>query len=187
MLFYFILIRLWISPHLPSLPESANPDDGESPTGFKKDLERYLSKYEQPALTQWIRAVQMADFSGVNVFLVASVPGIHIADEANFWGYKKLAYILSRYVTLPLDAQWPIVAQSSVVGRFGSKFESWLKDITWCMSEEIFKGPKNHPQFQFIYPSIENHKQRFDYQDLITPLRYSTERHSKQQWLELYL
>ncbi|XP_018347771.1 PREDICTED: probable tyrosyl-DNA phosphodiesterase [Trachymyrmex septentrionalis] len=178
---------LWISPHLPSLPESANPDDGESPTGFKKDLERYLSKYEQPALTQWIRAVQMADFSDVNVFLVASVPGIHIADEANFWGYKKLAYILSRYVTLPPDAQWPIVAQSSVVGRFGSKFESWLKDITWCMSEETFKGPKNHPQFQFIYPSIENHKQRFDYQDLITPLRYSTEIHSKQQWLEQYL
>ncbi|XP_018338249.1 PREDICTED: probable tyrosyl-DNA phosphodiesterase, partial [Trachymyrmex septentrionalis] len=94
---------LWISPHLPRLPESANPSDGESPTGFKKDLERYLSKYKQPALTQWIRAVRKANFSEVSVFLLASVPGIHKPGEANFWGYKKLAYILSRYVTLPPD------------------------------------------------------------------------------------
>jgi len=178
---------LWISPHLLWLPESANSNDGESPTGFKKDLERYLSKYEQPALTQWIRAVRLANFSDVNVFFVASVPGIHTALEADFWGYKKLAHVLSLYTTLPPDVQWPIVAQSSGVGRFGSKFESWLKDIIWCMSEGTFKSPKNHPQFQFIYPSIENYKQRFDYQDLITPLRYSTERHSKQQWLESYL
>jgi len=56
------------------LSESANPDDGESSTDFKKDLVRYLSKYEQPALTQWIRAVQMTDFSDINVFLVTSVP-----------------------------------------------------------------------------------------------------------------
>ena len=46
-----------------ALSESANPDDGESPTDFKKDLVRNLSKYEQPALTQWIHAVQMTDFS----------------------------------------------------------------------------------------------------------------------------
>ncbi|KYN35398.1 putative tyrosyl-DNA phosphodiesterase [Trachymyrmex septentrionalis] len=177
---------LWISPHLPSLPESANPDDGESPTGFKKDLERYLSKYEQPALTQWIRAVQMADFSGVNVFLVASVPGIHIADEADFWGYRKLAHVLSLYATLPPDAQWPIVAQSSGVGCFGL-FESWLKDIISCMSKETSKDSENHPHFQFIYPSIENYKQSFDSQRLITPLTYSAETHSKQQWLESYL
>ncbi|EGI69139.1 PREDICTED: probable tyrosyl-DNA phosphodiesterase [Acromyrmex echinatior] len=178
---------LWISPHLPYLPESAKPSDGESPTGFKKDLERYLSKYKQPALTQWIRAVQMADFSDVNVFLVASVPGIYKADEADFWGYRKLAHVLSRYATLPRNEQWPIVAQSSGVGCFGL-FKNWLlKDIIWSMSEMTSKASKNHPQFQFIYPSIENYKQSFDYQCLITPLTYSAENHSKQQWLESYL
>ncbi|XP_018055917.1 PREDICTED: probable tyrosyl-DNA phosphodiesterase [Atta colombica] len=179
---------LWISPHLPYLPESAHPSDGESPTGFKKDLERYLDKYNQPVLTQWISAVRRVDFSDVNVFLVASVPGIHKGYEANFWGYKKLAYILSRYVTLPPDAQWPIVALSSGVGSFGSTVENWLlKDIIRCMSKETFIGLKNHPQFQFIYPSIENYKQSFDCQTLITPLTYSAELHSKQQWLEQYL
>ncbi|XP_012054090.1 PREDICTED: probable tyrosyl-DNA phosphodiesterase [Atta cephalotes] len=179
---------LWISPYLPRLPESANPRDGESPTGFKKDLERYLSKYKQSALTQWIHAVRRADFSDVNVFLLASVPGIHKGVEADFWGYKKLGYILSRYVTLPPDEQWPIVAQSSSVGCFGSTIENWLlKYIIRCMSKEISMGLKNHPQFQFIYPSIENYKQSFDCQKLIAPLPYSAKIHSKQQWLESYL
>ncbi|XP_018347766.1 PREDICTED: probable tyrosyl-DNA phosphodiesterase isoform X2 [Trachymyrmex septentrionalis] len=179
---------LWISPHLPYLSESAHPSDGESSTGFKKDLERYLSEYDQPVLTQWISAIRRVNFSDVNVFLVASVPGIHKGYEANFWGCKKLAYILSRYVTLPPDTQWPIVIQSSGVGSFGPTIESWmLKNIIRCMSKEISIGLKNHPQFQFIYPSIENYKQSFDCQDLITPLTYSAEIHSKQQWLEQYL
>ncbi|KAG5326511.1 TYDP1 phosphodiesterase, partial [Acromyrmex heyeri] len=179
---------LWISPHLPYLPESAHPSDGESSTGFKKDLERYLSKYDQPVLTQWICTVRRVDFSDVNVFLVASVPGIHKGYEANFWGCKKLAYVLSRYVTLPSNEQWPIVIQSAGVGSFGSTIESWLlKDIIRCMSKETSIGLKNHPQFQFIYPSIENYKHSFDFQDLITPLTYSVEIHSKQQWVEQYL
>ncbi|KYN10021.1 putative tyrosyl-DNA phosphodiesterase, partial [Trachymyrmex cornetzi] len=140
---------LWISPHLPRLPESANPSDGESPTGFKKDLERYLNKYRHPALTQWISAVRKADFSDVNVFLVASVPGTHKDNEVDSWGYKKLAHVLSRYATLPPDApQWPIVAQSSSIGSLGPNFESWLsKDIIPCMSRETTKGLKSHPHF----------------------------------------
>ncbi|KYQ49416.1 putative tyrosyl-DNA phosphodiesterase, partial [Trachymyrmex zeteki] len=140
---------LWISPHLPRLPESANPSDGESPTGFKKDLERYLNKYRHSALTQWICAVRRANFSDVNVFLVASVPGTHKDNEADSWGYKKLAHVLSRYATLPPDApQWPIVAQSSSIGSLGPNFESWLsKDIIPCMSRETTKGLKSHPHF----------------------------------------
>ncbi|KYM97378.1 putative tyrosyl-DNA phosphodiesterase [Cyphomyrmex costatus] len=138
---------LWISPHLPRLPESAHPNDGESLTGFKKALERYLSKYELPILTQWIHAVRRADFSDVNVFLVASVPGFHKGADVNFWGCKRLAYILTRYVTLPPDApQWPIVAQSSAVGSFGSTIENWLlKHIIQCMSKGFSMGLKNDP------------------------------------------
>ncbi|XP_018312035.1 probable tyrosyl-DNA phosphodiesterase [Mycetomoellerius zeteki] len=180
---------LWISPHLPRLPESANPSDGESPTGFKKDLERYLNKYRHSALTQWICAVRRANFSDVNVFLVASVPGTHKDNEADSWGYKKLAHVLSRYATLPPDApQWPIVAQSSSIGSLGPNFESWLsKDIIPCMSRETTKGLKSHPHFQFIYPSIENYKQSFDCRNLSCCLPYSAKVHSKQQWIESYL
>ncbi|CAL1685319.1 unnamed protein product [Lasius platythorax] len=180
---------LWISPHLPKLPESASNIDGESPTDFKKDLVMYLSKYRQPALTQWIWAVRRADFSAVNVFLVASVPGSHKDVEADFWGHKKLAYVLSRHATLPPDApQWPIVAQSSSIGKLGPNFESWLsRDIIPCMSRETTKGLKSHPNFKFIFPSIENYKHSFDCQNLSCCLPYSAQVHSKQQWIESYL
>ncbi|XP_011167132.1 probable tyrosyl-DNA phosphodiesterase isoform X1 [Solenopsis invicta] len=180
---------LWISPHLPRLPESANPSDGESPTGFKKDLERYLNKYRFPDLTQWISAVRRANFSDVKVFLVASVPGTHKDNEADSWGHKKLAHVLSRHATLPPDApQWPIVAQSSSIGSLGPNFESWLsKEIIPCMSRETTKGLKSHPHFQFIYPSIDNYKQSFDCRNLSCCLPYSAKTHSKQQWIESYL
>lgn len=183
------MIRLWISPHLPRLSDSANLSDGESPTGFKKDLERYLNKYREPILTQWIWAVRRADFSAVNVFLVASVPGNHKDAEANFWGHKKLAYVLSHHATLPPDApQWPIVAQSSSIGSLGANFESWLsKDIIPSMSRETAQGLKSHPNFKFIYPSAENYKQSFDCRNLSCCLPYSAQVHSKQEWIESYL
>jgi len=188
-MYFYILIRLWISPHLPLLPESANCNDGESPTGFKKDLERYLSKYRHPALTQWIWAVRKADFSAVNVFLVASVPGTHKDVEVDFWGHRKLAYVLSHHATLPPDApQWPIVAQSSSIGSLGPNYDSWLsKEIVPCMSREINKGLKSHPHFQFIYPSIQNYTHSFDCRNLSCCLPYSAQVHSKQAWIESYL
>lgn len=176
-------------PHLPKLPEFANSIDGESPTDFKKDLVQYLSKYRHLALTQWIWAVRRADFSAVNVFLVASVPESHRDVEADFWGHKKSACILSRHATLlPDTPQWPIVAQSFSIGKLGPNFENWLsRDIIPCMSRETTKGLKSHPNFKFIFPSIENYKHNFDCQNLSCCLPYSAELHFKQQWIESYL
>ena len=180
---------LWISPHLPPLPESANTSDGESPTGFKKDLKRYLSRYRHPVLTEWICAVQGADFSSVNVFFLASVPGNHKGSEYDFWGHRKLGSVLSKHATLPPDApQWPIVAQSSSIGSLGPNYESWLlKEIVPSMSRETAKGLKSHPNFQFIYPSVKNYKESFDLQDGSCCLPYSLQTHSKQEWIESYL
>ncbi|XP_076641218.1 tyrosyl-DNA phosphodiesterase glaikit [Halictus rubicundus] len=180
---------LWISPHLPPLPESANPGDGESPTDFKKDLERYLNTYRLPALTEWISAVRRANFSSVNVFFVASVPGSHKNRESELWGHKKLASVLSKHATLPPDApQWPIVAQSSSIGSLGPNYESWLlKEIVPSMSRETAKGLKSHPNFHFIYPSIKNYKDSFDCRVGSCCLPYSLQTHSKQEWIESYL
>ncbi|EFN87770.1 Probable tyrosyl-DNA phosphodiesterase [Harpegnathos saltator] len=180
---------LWISPHLPLLPESANSNDGESPTNFKKDFERYLSKYRHPALTQWIWIVRKADFSAVNVYFVASVPGTHKNVDVDFWGHRKLAQILSQHATLPPDApQWSIIAQSSSIGSLGPNYESWLsREIVSSMSRETTQGLKSHPKFQFVYPSIENYKRSFDFQTLSSCLPYSLKVHSKQQWIESYL
>ncbi|XP_043252986.1 probable tyrosyl-DNA phosphodiesterase [Colletes gigas] len=180
---------VWISPHLPPLPESANTGDGESPTGFKKDLERYLNKYKEPIITEWLVAIRRADFSSINVFFVASVPGSQRASEQNFWGHKKLASVLSAHATLPADApQWPIVAQSSSIGSLGPNFDSWLlKDIVPAMSRETTSGLKSHPKFHFIYPSINNYKQSFDCQVGSCCFPYGLQTHSKQEWIESYL
>ncbi|XP_031839792.1 tyrosyl-DNA phosphodiesterase glaikit isoform X2 [Nomia melanderi] len=180
---------LWISPHLPPLSKSANSADGESPTGFKKDFERYLHTYREPTLTEWISIVRRADFSSVNVFFLGSVPGSHKNQEADMWGHKKLAAVLSKHATLPPDApQWPIVAQSSSIGSLGPNYESWLlKEIIPTMSRETAKGLKSHPNFQFIYPSIMNYKESFDGRVGSCCLPYSLQTHSKQTWLESYL
>ncbi|XP_043527863.1 probable tyrosyl-DNA phosphodiesterase isoform X2 [Frieseomelitta varia] len=180
---------VWISPHLPPLPESANPGDGESPTGFKKDLERYLNKYKVPALTEWISLVRRADFSSVNVFFLASVPGRHTGVEYDFWGHRKLGCILSKYAKLPPDApQWTLVAQSSSIGSLGPNYESWLlKDITSSMSKENPVGLKSLPNFQFIYPSLENYKRSFDHRVGSSCLNYSFQLHSKQEWITSFM
>ncbi|XP_015521405.1 probable tyrosyl-DNA phosphodiesterase [Neodiprion lecontei] len=180
---------VWISPHLPRLPDSANTSDGESPTGFKKDFERYLQKYNLPDLTEWVQAIRKADFSDVKVFFVASVPGNHKDAEHNAWGHRKLSTILSQHVTLPPNApEWPIIAQCSSIGSLGPNYESWLsKEIIPAMCREKNQGLKSHPRFQFIYPSINNYKNSFDMRKGACCLPYGLTTHQKQQWLESYL
>ncbi|XP_051166212.1 probable tyrosyl-DNA phosphodiesterase [Leptopilina boulardi] len=180
---------VWISPHLPQLPESSNSNDGESPTGFKKDFERYLLTYKQATLTEWIYAIRHADCSAINVFFLASVPGSHKGHDLNNWGHKKLASILSQHATLPADSPyWPIVAQCSSIGSFGPNFENWLqKDIVTSMSKEKNAGLKSITNFQFVYPSINNFKNSIDCRAAACCLPYSMKTHSKQEWIESYM
>ncbi|XP_048512282.1 LOW QUALITY PROTEIN: probable tyrosyl-DNA phosphodiesterase [Athalia rosae] len=180
---------VWISPHLPQLPESANPSDGESPTGFKRDFERYLQKYNLPDLIEWTYAVRRADFSEVNVFFVASVPGNHKDAEFNSWGHRKLSTVLSQHAFLPPNApEWPIVAQCSSIGSLGPNYESWLsREIVPAMTREKNQGIKSHPRFQFVYPSINNYKCSFDMRKGACCLPYGLATHQKQQWIESYL
>ncbi|XP_066587696.1 probable tyrosyl-DNA phosphodiesterase [Prorops nasuta] len=177
---------LWMSPHLPPLAEEADNSSGESPTKFKRDFEKYLLNYKDPALTEWIYLVRGADFSSVNVFFLASVPGSHKHTD---WGHRKLGWILSNNATLPPDAPyWPIVAQSSSIGSLGANYESWLlTNIVASMSKELSKGLKSDPNFQFVYPTVNNYKQGFDILDGTCCLPYSATVHSKQKWLEQYL
>ncbi|EFN87775.1 Probable tyrosyl-DNA phosphodiesterase [Harpegnathos saltator] len=178
---------IWISPHLPRLSKAAK-HNGESLTNFKKDLQRYLSSYRNPALKRWRKLVKKTDFSAINVCLIASIPG-HFEHTVDLWGYKKLANVLSQHVTLPPDAlKWSIIAQSSAVGSFGPKYGSWLsKEIVWSMTRETERDLNNYPKFQFIYPSVKNYEQSFDYQNGTSCFSYSREVHSKQQWIKSYL
>ncbi|XP_058804421.1 probable tyrosyl-DNA phosphodiesterase isoform X2 [Phymastichus coffea] len=142
---------LWMSPHLPQLPDSANPSDGESPTNFKKSFREYLAAYHNPKLVEWEHLVKKADFSSVNVFFIASVPGSHKGRSLNSWGHRRLAAILNDHAVLPADApQWTLVAQSSSIGVLGPNFDSWIgSNIVFSMSREKVKElvlPVSHIQ-----------------------------------------
>lgn len=54
--------RIWVSPRFP-LKAETNKTDGDSKTGFKKDILRYLRSYNVPLLRQWIQKIEKADFS----------------------------------------------------------------------------------------------------------------------------
>ena len=56
---------VWVSPLLPPLASDAAAADGESPTGFRADLVRYLSHYRLACLAPWLERVRRTDFSAV--------------------------------------------------------------------------------------------------------------------------
>ncbi|XP_001604652.2 probable tyrosyl-DNA phosphodiesterase [Nasonia vitripennis] len=180
---------LWMSPHLPPLPNSANPSDGESPTNFKKSFREYLNAYRNPKLVEWENLVKRADCSAVNVFFVASIPGSHKGLSLNSWGHRRLAAILNEHAVLPPDApQWTIIAQSSSIGNLGPTFDSWIQsNIVFSLSREKAKGIKSNPNFHFVYPSLRNYEGSFDCKAGSCCLPYSRKSHEKQEWLKNYL
>lgn len=56
---------IWISPKCKPLPDDSDTAAGESPTGFKESLVRYLVSYNIPRLQTWITRVRKSDFSDV--------------------------------------------------------------------------------------------------------------------------
>lgn len=59
---YFLSYRIWVSPRFPLKNDNCK-SDGDSKTGFKKDILRYLRSYNVPLLNQWIQKIVKADFS----------------------------------------------------------------------------------------------------------------------------
>ncbi|XP_046817239.1 probable tyrosyl-DNA phosphodiesterase isoform X1 [Vespa crabro] len=178
---------LWISPHLPSLSKSDNTTNGESKTNFKRDFLQYLKTYKQSALNKWIDIVERADFSDVNVFFIASVPGSYRQTNVDTWGHRKLGYVLSTYASLPQNAlHWPIIAQSSSLGTLGPSYQNWLSTVI-VSSMSKTKESKILPNFQFIFPTQKNYEESFDCQNACCCLCYRRQTHSKQEWIQDYL
>lgn len=178
-----------MSPHLPKLPESASDSHGDSPTGFKNSFRRYLQAYQNSKLNEWVELVKRADFSAINVFFVASVPGSHQGMDINLWGHRRLGGLLKEHAVLPVDAsRWPIIAQSSSIGSLGPNYESWISsNIVFAMAKEKEKGIKADPSFRFIYPSLKNYEESYDCKAGSCCLPYSRKSNDKQQWLKDYL
>lgn len=54
---------VWISPRCYEM--EVQDESGESVTGFRGDLVRYLNVYEKPELQAWIDRIRRTDFSAV--------------------------------------------------------------------------------------------------------------------------
>ncbi|XP_022191295.2 probable tyrosyl-DNA phosphodiesterase [Nilaparvata lugens] len=182
---------MWISPRCPRLPENADTGAGDSPTAFKKDLLDYLSRYQKPELQVWIDQVRSTDFSSVNVFFVASVPGTHSGPDFNRWSQGKVASILKKHATIkpaPDAHKWPIIAQCSSLGSFGPQPTDWLAgQIRDSLSGGVNLSPLTKPSISVIYPSFDNVCQSYDSLLGGGCLPYMRRVHDKQPWLNKYL
>ncbi|XP_048485908.1 probable tyrosyl-DNA phosphodiesterase [Plutella xylostella] len=178
---------LWFSPACPELPPEAMPHDGESPTMFKRSLLKYLHHYHLAALTPYVERVKRCDFSKINVFLVASVPGSHFDLE---WGLTRAGSLLRQHCRAPAEQRWPLVAQASSLGSYGKEPKLWLTGDFLHHFTRVKNQPAmitQPPELKLIYPSLENVRQSHD--NLLGGgcLPYSAEQHTRQMWLRDFL
>uniref|UniRef100_A0A182Q0N0 Aprataxin and PNK-like factor PBZ domain-containing protein n=1 Tax=Anopheles farauti TaxID=69004 RepID=A0A182Q0N0_9DIPT len=180
---HYLTQGLWVSPTLPAVAEDAPAMYGESVTGFRRSLLTYLNAYDLPELEAWQARIRKTDFTGVKVFLVASVPGEHSNLRTGpIWGHPRLGFLLSLH-SAPIDDSCPLVAQCSGVGSYGPKPESWvLGEIMRSFRKDSAPScPRQNPTFCLIYPSHANVLQ-FNGGGM-----YSKEVHNRQRWLTQYL
>ncbi|XP_037921101.1 probable tyrosyl-DNA phosphodiesterase isoform X2 [Hermetia illucens] len=180
---------LWISRTLKPLPENAATDNGESPTGFRNDLILYLIQYKISRLQPWIKRIRKTDFSSVNVFLVASIPGkFHETRQRDSWGHTRLGSLLSKHCP-QIDETCPVIAQSSSMGNMGRTVQNWIyNDFVSSASRDMGRvGIRRLPPFQMIYPSLENVKNSHDGMLGADCLSYTKKNNEKQPWLKAYL
>lgn len=172
---------MWISPCCKPMPPGDRQAVGDSRTHFRSDLLRYLNAYNHPSLRPWIDRVRQCDFSAVNVFLIASVNGM-FPDEPTGppYGHARIRWLFERYLS-PINSNVPIIAQSSAVGKFGTRAYNWLSEefvgsFMLCPRVNIF----NEPDLKVIYPSLQNVNKSNDGGGCLS---YSETIHRDQPWI----
>lgn len=184
---------LWLSPSCPPLPTDAPDTAGESPTGFKKALIKYLNDYKITCLALWIKRVKRTDFSAVRVCLVTSVPRNSTIANNNSH-LSQVGRVLSRYCQLPLNIsedslKWTIIAQASNIGSLGPTPSTWLRrDFLQALAshtEERFPVVNSNVRLDIVYPSRKNVINSFD--SKLKSSRFVHTAHEKQRWVESYL
>ncbi|KAF7988356.1 hypothetical protein HCN44_000929 [Aphidius gifuensis] len=185
---------IWISPHLYYLSDNKKSTDGDSKTGFKKDFINYMKEYKNHKLHDWIDVLSKLDYSSINVFFVASVPG-HYKDQKynnsiERWGLLKLSKLLKNHVKLTDDSEkWPIVVQTSSIGSFGKSFDEYLGlEVLPCLSSCDKNDKSKRPDLKYIYPTKKNYDDSYERKTLTSPNPYCSDVHEKQKdWLNGHL
>jgi len=162
---------LWVSPLCPKLKPG---QVGESSTGFKSALLRYLKFYEVTAVHQFVSAIESADMSAITVSFVSSVPGSHKGSSYNLWGQRAVAKLLQSSVAASTKS-WRTIAQASSIGSLGPTPDSWLES-------ELSKS-LGCRRLALVYPSYEDVLNSYDGRAGGGCLPYSKRTAEKQLWL----
>lgn len=181
---------LWISDRLPALDDGVSyTTHGESVTKFREDLMRYLIAYNITKLQPIIAKIRETDFSSVNVFFVASVPGTHRdSGKGIHYGHPRMATLLSSH-SAPIDDSNPIILQASSIGSLGSSAPAYLTgEIASSFKRDSAPvGLRRVPNVKLIYPSLSNVLSSHDEMAGGGCLPYNGATHDKQRWLNDHL
>lgn len=149
---------LWMSDKLEAMPDAYDTAAGESVTGFRNDLLKYLTSYNNPKLQPWIVRVRKSNFKSVNVCLVTSIPGTHQeGSNGHAHGHARVGWLLSKHCAEIEDTS-PVVVQSSSLGSFGANPNVWLTSefVNSLRRDSQRMGLRKIPQLKLIYPSFNN-------------------------------
>lgn len=180
---------LWMSDKLEPMPDDYDTAAGESVTGFRNDLLKYLTSYNNPKLQPWIVRVRKSNFKSVNVCLVTSIPGTHHEGTNGYaHGHGRVSWLLSKHCAEIEDTS-PIVVQSSSLGSFGANPNVWLASefVNSLRRDTQRLGIRKLPQLKLIYPSFNNVMGSHDGVLGGGCLPYGNQVHQKQGWLQQFL
>ncbi|KAJ3117309.1 tyrosyl-DNA phosphodiesterase 1 [Phlyctochytrium bullatum] len=124
---------------------------------FEHDLLSYLNSYgkELQALRERLRQF---DFSGVNVSLVASVPGRHrLADnKLKLWGHPRLGHLLSELdLSDGCQQDSSLIIQFSSIGSLGKDNKWLLHEFASSLGKTKSKPAQAKPPLKIVYPTVD--------------------------------
>jgi len=171
---------VWVSDKCPKLGEDEG--SGESPTGFKASLLRYLKFYEVSVLQQFISAIQACDMSHINTAFVSSVPNSHKDGAMCLWGHRSLSKLLRLNVP-PSVSSWPVKIQCSSIGSLGISPDMWLEHELGTSLSSTQSRSLTRPKVSVVYPSHSDVLASYDGPLGGGCLPYSGRTAAKQPWL----
>lgn len=180
---------LWCSELLPKLAENDRTED-KSKTNFQTDLISYLEAYSCSQLKKWIAIIKRHDFSSVNVFLIASVPGRHKAENLHKFGHMKLRNVLKQHGQR-LDKEWSVIAQFSSIGSLGKSPDTWMQsEFLDSLKASKQAGPSTisaKPQFKIVFPSVCNVRSSLEGYQAGASIPYQSHVAERQPWLRNFM